>query len=162
MASKKVNIDKTDKAILHCLSIDTRASIADIARDIGVQRDTVSYRIERMEKRGLIMKYHTIIDPLTLGCDIFMMVLIKTAPVEKKVVDDFLSALVAHPNVTHVSRLVGKYDYLLQMAASDIIAFDEALDQVKAIQSGMIIETEISSIIDGLKIDDFGGLIEST
>ena len=154
-----VNLDRTDKAILHCLMEDPRTSIANIARTVGVQRDTVTYRIERFEKRGLITKYHTIVEPRALGCEIFMLVLIKTKPVAKKVLQGFLDQLIAHKNVTHVSRLVGKYDYMLQMAASDIVTFDNALDEIKGMQSGVVAEIELASVIDGLKIDDFSGLV---
>jgi len=89
------------------------------------------------------------------------MVLLKTAPVSREVLGKFIEKLVAHKNVTHVARLVGKYDYFLQMAAEDIVAFDAALDEIKGIQEGLITDIEISNIIDGLKVDDFSGLISN-
>lgn len=156
---KKVPLNDTDRAILQCLIADPRTSIADIARETGIQRDTVHYRIDRFEKRGLITKYHTVIDPVALGCEIFMLVLIKIAPVEKEARDAFLKKLKKHKNVTHISRLVGKYDYFLQMAAPDIISFDTALDEIKSFHIGLITEIEMSNVIDGIKIDDFSGII---
>jgi DNA-binding Lrp family transcriptional regulator len=155
----KVNLDEKDRKILRLLMRDPRISVADIARDVGAQRDTVMYRIRRFEKRGLIAKYHTILEPQALGLNIFMMVLIKVAPVSREKIDAFIKKLVAHKNVTHIGRLVGKYDYFLQMAAEDIATFDRALDEVKALHEGLIINAEISNIIDGIKIDDFSGLI---
>ncbi len=154
-----VNLDEKDRAILRLVVRDPQMQIADIAREVGVQRDTVQYRIQRMEKRGLIMKYQTILDPLSLGLGIFMMVLIKLNPLSKSELDTFLSKLKAHKNVTHISRLVGAYDYFLQIAAEDIVAFDAVLDDLKLIQVGAIKDIEISSVIDGLKTDDFSGLI---
>jgi DNA-binding Lrp family transcriptional regulator len=155
----KVNLDEKDRSILQLLLKDPRTPIADIAREVGVQRDTVMYRIRRFEKRGLIAKYHTILEPQALGLNIFMMVLIKVAPVPRADVDAFIKKLVAHKNVTHIGRLVGKYDYFLQMAAEDIAAFDKALDEVKALHDGLIVDVEVSNVIDGIKIDDFSGLI---
>lgn len=154
-----MNLDEKDRAILRILMKDPRAQIADIARDVGIQRDTVMYRIRRFEKRGLIAKYHTILEPETLGFSIFMMVLIKVAPVPRAEIDAFIQKLVLHKNVTHIGRLIGKYDYFLQMAAEDISAFDKALDDVKAIHEGVIVDVELANIIDGIKIDDFSGLI---
>ena len=155
----KVNLDEKDRNILQLLLKDPRTQIADIAREVGVQRDTVMYRIQRFEKRGLIAKYHTILEPSALGLNIFMMVLVKVAPVSRGEVEIFIQKLVAHKNVTHIGRLVGKYDYFLQMAAEDIVAFDKALDEVKALHEGLIVDVEISNVIDGIKIDDFSGLI---
>jgi DNA-binding Lrp family transcriptional regulator len=156
---KKVPLDEKDKEILKMLVDDPRATVADISRKVGVQRDTVMYRIQRFEKRGLISKYHTILDPQALGLNIFMMVLIKVAPVSTDFIDSFLGKLVEHKNVTHISRLLGKYDYFIQMAAEDIRAFDAALDEVKGFGKGIIVDMEMTSIIDGPKTDDFSGLI---
>lgn len=157
-----VPLSDTDRIILKYLLKDPRASIADIARETGIQRDTVHYRIDRFEKRGLITKFHVIIDPMALGCEIFMLVLIKLAPLEKDIRNAFLKKLVKHKNVTHVSRLVGKYDYYIQMAATDIIAFDTALDEIKSFHTGIITEIEMANVIDGLKTDDFSGLISTS
>lgn len=159
LGETKVNLDEKDRAILRIIVADPRTPIADIARQVGIQRDTVLYRIKRFEKRGLIMKYHTILEPQALGLNIFMMVLIKLAPVDKDALKDFLEKLVAHKNVTHVSRLVGRYDYFLQIAAEDIVSLDTVLDELKSIRQGLIVDMDISSVIDGLKTDDFSGLI---
>lgn len=159
LGGTKVNLDEKDRAILRLIVLDPRMQIADIAREVGVQRDTVMYRIKRMEKRGLIMKYHTILEPLALGLSVFMMVLLKLNPVSKSELDVFLQKLKGHKNVTHVSRLVGKYDYFLQIAAEDIVAFDGVLDDIKAMHVGIIADMEISNVIDGIKTDDFSGLI---
>lgn len=160
LGTSRVNLDEKDRKILKILLKDPRTQVADIAREVGVQRDTVMYRIRRFEKRGLIAKYHTIVEPQALGLNIFMMVLIKVAPVSREEVETFIKKLSAHKNVTHIGRLVGKYDYFLQMAAEDIVAFDKAFDEVKAIHEGLVVDVEISNVIDGIKIDDFSGLIE--
>ena len=70
-----------------------------------------------------------------------------------------LAAWFAHPHVTHVSRLLGRYDYFVQIAAEDVVAFDQVLDEIKAMQPGIIADIEIANIIDGLKTDDFSGLL---
>ncbi len=148
-----------DKEILRVLAQDPRTSIADIAREIEAQRDTVAYRIGRLERKGVISKYHTILDPQALGLSVFMLALIKMNPVGGEAVASFVEKLVAHPHVTHVSRLLGRYDYFVQIAAEDVVAFDQVLDEIKAMQPGIIADIEIANIIDGLKTDDFSGLL---
>ena len=76
-----------------------------------------------------------------------------------EMVQQFVEKLVAHPHVTHVSRLLGRYDYFVQIAAEDVVAFDTVLDDIKAMQPGAIADIEIANIIDGLKTDDFSGLL---
>lgn len=156
---KAVPLDARDKQILKLLAQDPRTSIADIARGIEAQRDTVAYRIGRLERKGVISKYHAILEPQALGLPVFMLALIKMNPVAGETVQQFVEKLVAHPHVTHVSRLLGRYDYFVQIAAEDVVAFDTVLDDIKAMQPGAIADIEIANIIDGLKTDDFSGML---
>ena len=152
-------LDEKDRKVLRVLMRDPRIPIADIARETGLQRDTVLYRIRRFERKGIISKYHTILEPSALGLGMFMLVLIKMGPVAGEEVDPFVEDLKAHKNITHVARLIGKYDYFLQVAAEDIVAFDKVLTDIKNISPGVIADIEVSNIIDGLKTDDFSGLV---
>lgn len=94
-----------------------------------------------------------------MGLKVFMMALVKVRPVSKDRLQSFIDAAVKHTHVTHMSRLVGKYDYLLQIAATDIVAFDTTLDELKQAGEGVIAEIELASVIDSLKTDDFSGLV---
>lgn len=155
----KVNLDEKDKKILRLLIDQPRIQVADIARLTGVQRDTVVNRMRRFEQRGLILKYHVVIDSFALGLDIFMLVMIKTAPVGKEALQAFVEGLMQHKNVTHVAKLVGKYDFMLYMVATDIVAFDEALTDLKSMQEGVISEIEPIGLSQSYKIDDFSALV---
>lgn len=155
----KVNLDEKDKKILKLLIAEPRMPVADIARQAGVQRDTVVNRMRRFEQKGLILKYHVVIDSFALGLDIFMLVLIKTAPVGQAAIDELVDGLMQHKNVTHVAKLVGKYDFMLYMAATDMVAFDEALTDIKSIQEGVITEIEPIGLSEAYKIDDFSSLV---
>lgn len=157
--SPKVNLDEKDRKILNLLIDEPRMSVADISRKAGVQRDTVINRMKRFEDKGLILKYHVVIDSVALGLDIFMLVLVKTAPVGQVALDELIEGLLQHKNVTHVAKLVGRYDLMLYMAASDMTAFDEALTEVKSIKEGVITEIEPIGVSDAYKIDDFSALV---
>lgn len=157
--SPKVNLDEKDRKILSLLIDEPRMSVADISRKAGVQRDTVINRMKRFESKGLILKYHVVIDSVALGLDIFMLVLVKTAPIGQAALDDLIEGLLQHKNVTHVAKLVGRYDLMLYMAASDMSAFDEALTKVKSIKEGIITEIEPIGVSDAYKIDDFSALV---
>src|SRR5262245_54825742 len=120
MATAKVNLDEKDRGILRLLLKNPRLSTAEMARTLGVQRDTVRYRIERLEREGLIMKYHVILDPHALGYEIFVTLLIKAYPAPAEQTKSLLAKLAQHENITHVSRLVGAFDYSAQVVAKDI------------------------------------------
>ena len=155
----EVNLDEKDRKILRLLIDEPRISVADIARRVGAQRDTVVYRMRRFEEKGLILKYHVVIDSVALGLDIFMLVLVKTAPVGQAKLDELVEGLMQHKNVTHVAKLVGKYDFMLYMAASDMVAFDNALSDLKSLGEEVITDIEPIGVSEAYKIDDFSALI---
>lgn len=157
--TEKVPLDERDRTILRCLLRDPRTPIADIAREVGAQRDTVTYRIERMEREGLIVRYHTIIDPNALGLPVFMLLLVKLAPIPSKEQHSFVNKLVTLPHVTHVSRLIGPYDYFIQVACPHITSLDTLLSEIKSLVPGAVHDITPSTIIDGLKTDDFSQLV---
>ena len=47
-------IDGKDKELIALLSTNSRESTANLARLLGMSRTTVTSRIERLEKRGVI------------------------------------------------------------------------------------------------------------
>lgn len=153
-------LDAKDKSVLKDILMHPRDSIADVARRIGVQRDTVTYRMNRFEKSGLIEKYHVIVNPEVLGHPYFVLVLIAITPSHSDISKKFVDELRKHPHITQISRLIGSYDYMLQIAAPDVHSFDSILDDVKSIQKGLITKFEVFPLIEGIKTDDFVGLVE--
>jgi DNA-binding Lrp family transcriptional regulator len=133
--------------------------VADIARTVCAQRDTVLYRIERLEKLGLIQKYHTIIEPSALGLPVFMLVLLTLSPAHEAQRGEFIQKLHALPYVTHIARIIGPYDYFVQIAAADINTCDVALSNIKTLVPGVVQSVVTAPIIDGIKTDDFTALV---
>jgi Lrp/AsnC family transcriptional regulator, leucine-responsive regulatory protein len=154
-----VPLDERDRAILRILLRDPRTSVADIARDVGAQRDTILYRIERFEKLGLVQKYHTIVEPSALGLSVFMLLLISLSPAHEVKRDEFIEKLAAMPCVTHIARLIGPYDYFVQVAATDMSTFDAELSKIKTLVPGAVQTITTSAILDGIKTDDFSALV---
>lgn len=50
-------LDETDRHILHVLQNNARATITDIANEVGVSGNTVRNRIEQLEEQGIIKGY---------------------------------------------------------------------------------------------------------
>lgn len=159
MNEKTINLDKKDRQILSLLNQDARQSIADISRELGVQRDTVYNRIDRMERKGLISRYRPIIQPEVLGYDLFAIVMLQITPTPSEQLSSFTEQLVALPHVTHANKTAGSYDYVLYTAHQTMEQFNSTLDQIKSIQPGLVQKIEVVNILDELKTDDFSGLL---
>ena len=55
-------MDVKDRKILYELSKNSRLSASQIAKKVGVSKDAVIYRMENLEKLGIIQKYMTVVN----------------------------------------------------------------------------------------------------
>jgi len=62
-----VKIDKKDKKILYQLDLNCRQSLRKIGKKVGLSKDVVSYRINKMQDQGIITNFWTVIDTYKLG-----------------------------------------------------------------------------------------------
>lgn len=59
--------DVIDEAILRAVSVDARATLADLASTAGLSVSATQARLRRLESRGVISGYRAIIDPEAVG-----------------------------------------------------------------------------------------------
>ena len=65
-------IDVKDKKILYHLDIDSRQSLNSIGKKVGLTKDIVAYRMQRMQQNGIIKLFRTYITlPLKLPTRIY-------------------------------------------------------------------------------------------
>ncbi len=69
-------LDKKDWRILSCLCEDARMSHQQIARKTKTNKNSVTYKIKRLEKKGVISRFFTLVDIEPLG-SVFYTILIK-------------------------------------------------------------------------------------
>ncbi|MCK5025810.1 MAG: Lrp/AsnC family transcriptional regulator [Nanoarchaeota archaeon] len=62
-----VNLDIKDRKILFELELNARLPETQLAKKTGLSREVVAYRIKKLEKRKIILKYHAIVNSMNLG-----------------------------------------------------------------------------------------------
>src|SRR3989344_5915059 len=88
----KVKLDLKDKKILSLLSQNARVNSSTIAKEVVLSRDTVAYRLDNYQKKGLIQGYRTVVDISLFGYDayhIFLQLNKPTEEIEKKLIQKF-------------------------------------------------------------------------
>ena len=65
--SKERPVDELDTRLIEAMAANPRAGILEIARLLGVARNTVYARLERLERRGIITGFGPEVDPAALG-----------------------------------------------------------------------------------------------
>jgi len=104
-----VNLNLKDRKILYELDINSRESFHHIAKKVGLSKDSVIYRIERMKNEGIIKQFHTIIDAGKLGFISFRIYLKfqNTTPEKEKEIIEFLKK---QENVQWIVSIEGEYN----------------------------------------------------
>jgi DNA-binding Lrp family transcriptional regulator len=153
------NIDKKDKKILEVLNKNARLSIAEISRKTGIQRDSVLYRINKMQKQEVIRFFHVVLDPTALEHPIYMFVNLVLHNLTEENEKLLLTYFKAHPNIVYVAKTTGRWDFTINIAAKNLKHFNEIMTQIRMKFSQNIKEYETASIIQEYKYDYMVDLI---
>lgn len=147
---KKVKIDAKDKKILALLSEDSRMPLSTIARNVRLSRDTVDYRIKRMQKLGVILKFVPIIDLTRFGFETYHIVMVlNESNVEGRT--KFVEFLKTHPNTKSIMEYSSRWDLEWVLVARNIKEFDELMSEITNKFPDVITEKSGIEIIKGYK-----------
>ena len=115
-----------DKEILRNVILRGREGIRALARELGKSPSTVSERLKRLERIGVIRGYTAIIDYSAIGYEVNAITLIQ---VEGEKIEEIEEMLAKQPNVRGVFDITGEYDIAL------IISFKSVRDLDKFIKN---------------------------
>ncbi len=128
MDKKYVKIDLKDRRILNELDMDARMPINKLANLVGLSRQVVKYRIERMKKDGIIIDSVAVFDSAVAGYGWYRLVL-RLGPMDtpnrKEEIIHFLSN---HSNSLWVGIVGGNWDIVVNFIARDNYAFNALLE----------------------------------
>lgn len=125
-------IDLKDRKILYELDYNCRQSNTQIGKKVGLKKDVVSYRIDKMEKEGVIEKYYTVIDAYKLGYYLFRYY-INFQYVSATIKNEIINYFSQYKNICTVGQAVGKYDLIIVVWVNNLGEFhqfwSESLDK---------------------------------
>jgi DNA-binding Lrp family transcriptional regulator len=140
-------MDDLDERLIAALRRDGRASTAQLGRLLGLSRTTVQSRIDRLERRGVILGYTARLAPQhDLGV-IRAHILIKLAP---KAAAGVEAAIRVMGEVRVLHSVSGDYDMIALAGTADVGAMDAVIDRIGALPG---VERTTSSIVLSTKLD---------
>ena len=126
---KKIKLDVKDKKILAILSTNSRMPLTQIARKTGLSRDAVDYRINRLIKEEIIIRFFPNINYEVLGLYIFhIFFLVDEKDPEEKI--KFIEYIKSHPNVFSLIEYTDNWDFEVSIIAKNLIEFDTTILQI--------------------------------
>ena len=138
-------IDDIDRGLIRILRADSRMPAAAIARELGVNRATVTSRIERLADTGVIESFTIRLANEVDRDAIRGISLIAAQPNHGAAV---IRAIRGLPAVEHVHSTIGVWDIVVQLRTGSLAEFDDALEQVRGIEG--VTNTQTSLLFNSL------------
>jgi Lrp/AsnC family leucine-responsive transcriptional regulator len=120
-------LDSHDLAILRVLLADSRRSLQDIGKEVGLSTTTCWNRIKRMEESGAIEGYTVKVDLNQLGYRDCVIVLVNLESHTDEMLYEFGRALETIPEVLEAFLISGDYDYYIRIAVHDTRDYERLL-----------------------------------
>jgi len=141
------SLDGVDRQLIAALQVNARESVATLARKLGIARTTVTSRLARLERNGVIVGYGVRLAQraLTGGLQAYVGI-----TVQPKAGRDVLKRLAAMAAIQQLSAVSGEFDYVAWLHTDSPEALDELLDQIGALEG---VDKTTTSIILSTKID---------
>jgi len=128
--TERLKLDKKDTKIIYELYKNARVPVSIIAKKVGLSKDTIKYRMRRMEQRGLILGYTAVINMNRLGYHWNILLLqTKFENLEKE--NAFIEFLQSSKNVLKVMKCSGKWDYQFDVIFSSLLEFNDLIKKIK-------------------------------
>ncbi|MEK7105723.1 MAG: Lrp/AsnC family transcriptional regulator, partial [Patescibacteria group bacterium] len=104
-----VKLTLKDRKLLYELDLDSRQSVNELARKIGVSKTAVTYKLKKFEQEGIIRHFHTIVDVGKLGYMSFRLYLNLEDTTSQKE-SEIIEFLKSKKQVTWLVSIEGDYD----------------------------------------------------
>jgi DNA-binding Lrp family transcriptional regulator len=139
-------MDDTDRQLIGLLRSNARASVASLAKALGVSRGTVQNRMARLSAAGTVVGYTVRLKP---DIEEQRMRAFMTVSVEGNQVDGVIRAMRGEPAVAALYSTNGRWDIVAELRADSLEGFDRVLARIRLIEG--ISQTETSLLLSTFK-----------
>ncbi|MBI2112742.1 Lrp/AsnC family transcriptional regulator [Candidatus Woesearchaeota archaeon] len=125
----KIKIDVKDRKILSTLDMDSRMPITVLAKEVGLSRQVVEYRLKRLKKEKVIFGSRAIFDSVVVGYTWYRVIfqLLSITQEEKKKLMDYLRN---HPFTFWLGEVGGNWDFVVNFVCKDNFHFNSVFEEV--------------------------------
>jgi Lrp/AsnC family leucine-responsive transcriptional regulator len=122
-------MDAVDRQLLDALRANARASWAELGRQIGLSGPSVQERVRRLEERGVIAGYRTVLTPSEVDLGVSALIgLIQGDDVESEDVADQLRQVSEVEDCWYVA---GEENFVVKVRARDVAALEAVVAKLR-------------------------------
>jgi DNA-binding Lrp family transcriptional regulator len=126
--SAKTALDRIDLLILEALRENGRITYQALSERAGLSARPCLERVRRLEQKGVIRGYTTLVDPSALGHDIIALAGVSMRDPSTVTRQRLERALIASPSVVELQVVNGEYDYVVRIVAPTLAAYETLTD----------------------------------
>jgi len=124
-------IDKIDCQLLEILQENGRATIKELAEQLGLSSTPVFERVKKLEKSGIIDHYAAVLNADKIGKKLFAYAHISLKDHSKELVQQFTNQITKIPQVLECHYVTGDSDFILKILLNDMEKYREfMMDQL--------------------------------
>ena len=147
----KTKIDSYDKKIMYELDFNSRIPVSALARKVRLPKETVNYRIKRLEASGTLTSFHALINASNFGY-FYYRVGLKFRSLTAKMEDEILEFLAAEKCCSNIRIGEGRYDVVFLASHKTAREFKEFIERLGPRFGAAIIHKDVHVIINSYKM----------
>lgn len=132
-------MDDLDQQLIARLRANARASVAELAAALKVSRGTVTNRMAKLEREGVVSGYTLRLRPDAAREEVRAWTSIAVEGNQLKVVQ----ALLGEPGVAALHDTNGRWDLLAELRVRDLTELSAALERIRAMPGVSATETSL-------------------
>lgn len=112
-------LDDRDWRLLALLQDDARVTSAELARKVNLSAPGLQKRLKKLEQRGVIRRYVTLLDREAVGLDLLCFVNVSLAHHRPDSAERFRDEMKVMPEVLECHYLTGEFDYVMKVVVAN-------------------------------------------
>ena len=133
-------MDDTDEKLVAALRHDARASLSDLALQLGLSRTTIRTRIERLQARGDILGFSVVLKADVMRDPVRGLMMIG---IEGRGTNRITRQLQGLPEVRAIHSTNGRWDLIVELGTETLEALDRALAKIRSFDGVQSSETNL-------------------
>lgn len=119
-------LDDRNVELLRLLQAGPRASVSELARQLGMSAPAVKERLTRLEEAGVIMGYRVELSPRALGLPITAFIRVRPMPGQLPKIAELAQEI---PHVAECHRVTGEDCFIMKVHLDALENMDKILDR---------------------------------
>ena len=139
-------IDLYDRKIVYHLDVNARMPVAQLAKKINLSKETVNYRIRRLQKRKYIDHFYILVNASNLGYKYYKayMSIENATPAIEKEIGDFI---ISEPSCINLRMLGGEYALVFTSIHKQVAGLREFMQRLGKKYGQYIADKSIHTVV---------------